>query len=75
MLLKMDIVLTLDKKAQHTEFDNFTGSFLNDVNATTFGFSKYFYGNSLKLQASYSIINPSIGETINQFEVLFQIAL
>ena len=57
-----------------SEFEN-DMSVLNDFNATTLGFTKYFYGNSLKLQASYSIINPSVGENINQFEVLFQIAL
>ncbi len=60
----------------HTpEFDNYSGSLLSDANATTFGFSKYFYGNSLKLQSSYSIVNPAIGKNINQFEILFQIAL
>lgn len=57
------------------EFENNTSSVLRDANATTFGFTKYFYKNSLKLQASYSIINPSIGENINQFEFLFQISL
>jgi hypothetical protein len=56
------------------EFEN-SMSILNDFNATTFGFTKYFYGNSLKLQASYSIINPSVGENTNQFELIFQIAL
>lgn len=56
------------------EFDNNALSLLSDFNATTFGFSKYFNGNSLKLQTSYSIINPSIGENINQFQILFQIA-
>jgi hypothetical protein len=56
------------------EFEN-SLSLLNDFNATTFGFSKYFYGNSLKLQASYSIINPSVGENTNQFELIFQIVL
>jgi hypothetical protein len=57
------------------EFDNYSESLLPDANATTFGFSKYFYGNSLKLQSSYSIVNPAIGKNINQFEILFQIAL
>ncbi|WP_299520963.1 hypothetical protein [Winogradskyella sp.] len=60
--------------ASTPEFENST-SILNDYNATTFGFTKYFYGNNLKLQASYSIVNPSIGENLNQFEVIFQIAL
>lgn len=57
------------------EFDNYIGSILNDANATTFGFTKYFNKNSLKLQASYTILNPAIGENINQLELLFQIAL
>jgi hypothetical protein len=56
------------------EFDNGM-SVINDFNATTLGFTKYFYGNSLKLQASYSIINPSVGENTNQFELIFQIVL
>ncbi|OZV70577.1 hypothetical protein [Winogradskyella aurantia] len=64
----------LSFNASTPEFEN-SMSVLNDFNATTLGFTKYFYGNSLKLQTSYSIINPSIGETINQFEILFQIAL
>lgn len=61
--------------ASTPEFDNFATSLLSEYNATTFGFSKYFNGNSLKLQTSYSIVNPSVGENINQFQVLFQIAL
>ena len=64
----------LSYNSSSPEFDNIT-SVLNDFNAATFGFSKYFYGNGLKLQASYSIVNPSIGENTNQFEVIFQIAL
>jgi hypothetical protein len=57
------------------EFENYNGSILSDMNATTFGFSKYFYENALKVQASYSIMNPAIGESINQFEIILHIAL
>jgi hypothetical protein len=56
------------------EFNNINSIF-NDAKATTFGFTKYFNKNNLKLQASYTMVNPSIGETVNQFELLFQIAL
>jgi hypothetical protein len=45
------------------------------MNETTFGLSKYFYKNALKVQASYSRIEPSMGETINQIELILHIAL
>ena len=57
------------------EFDTYAGTVLGEYNATTFGLSKYFFKNALKIQASYSSINPELGETINQFELLFHIAL
>ena len=57
------------------EFENNPISILGEYNATTFGFTKYFLKNGLKFQASYSVINPLVGENINQFQVLFQIAL
>jgi hypothetical protein len=56
------------------EFDSNVNSILQDMNATTLGLSKYFDNNNLKLQASYTMMNPSIGNNINQFEILFQIA-
>lgn len=58
-----------------SEFKNNMNSILFDYNATTFGVTKYFFNNSLKLQASYSTLNPDIGSTFNQFEILFQITL
>jgi len=56
------------------EFENYTDSILQDMNAFTFGVSKYFNNNALKLQAAYTTVNPSIGSNVNQFELLFQIA-
>lgn len=57
------------------EFDTYAGSVLTETNATTFGVSKYFYENALKIQASYSRIDPAMGEAINQIELIFHIAL
>jgi hypothetical protein len=56
------------------EFENQTASILQDASAFTVGLSKYFKNNSLKLQTSYSSINPSVGNDISQFQVLMQIA-
>lgn len=56
------------------EFENQTVSILQDASAYTFGISKYFKNNSLKLQTSYSNINPSMGNDISQFQILMQIA-
>jgi len=55
------------------EFENQTSSILQDANAYTFGISKYFKGNTLKLQSSFSSINPSVGNTTSQFQLLMQI--
>ncbi|RRO20280.1 hypothetical protein [Flavobacteriaceae bacterium 14752] len=57
------------------EFETFAGSVLTEIDATTLGVSKYFYENALKIQASYSRIDPVMGEAINQFELIFHIAL
>lgn len=57
------------------EFDMYAGSILSEANATTLGLSKYFYKNALKIQASYSRIDPSVGEAINQVELILHIAL
>jgi len=57
------------------EFDMNPNSILFDYNATTFGLSKYFFKNALKIQASYSTIYPDVGENINQFELIFHIAI
>lgn len=56
------------------EFENYANSILQDMNAFTFGVTKYFNNNNLKLQAAYTSMSPSIGSNINQFEILFQIA-
>lgn len=55
------------------EFENQANSILQNADAYTFGITKYFKGNNLKLQASYSSINPASGADISQFQVLLQI--
>lgn len=57
------------------EFDLNPASVLSEYSATTFGLSKYFFKNALKIQASYSVFEPNVGENINQFELIFHIAL
>jgi len=57
------------------EFDSFDGSVLSDMNQTSFGFSKYFYDNALKLQASYSRFDPAVGEALDQIELILHISL
>jgi hypothetical protein len=57
------------------EFDNFAGSVLSDMTQTSFGFSKYFYDNALKLQALYSIFEPAVGEALDQIELILHISL
>ena len=56
------------------EFENFGGSILQDMDAFTFGISKYFNNNALKVQVAYTSLNPSIGSKTSQAELLFQIA-
>jgi hypothetical protein len=56
------------------EFDSNTESLLVDANAYTLGLSKYFYNNSLKMQAAYTSLNPSKGSSVSQFELMLQIA-
>lgn len=55
------------------EFVANASSVLQSAKATTFGLSKYFVGNSLKVQSSYTNYNPKIGTNINQIDLLFQI--
>ena len=57
------------------EFDSFNGSVLSDMNQNSFGFSKYFYDNALKLQTSYSRFDPAVGEPLDQFELILHISL
>jgi hypothetical protein len=56
------------------EFENQTASIVQDTSAFTVGLSKYFKGNALKLQTSYSNINAAVGNDISQFQVLMQIS-
>jgi hypothetical protein len=55
------------------EFDSNTASILGDANSYTFGVTKYFDNNNLKMQASFSKIEPSIGTHQSFGEFLIQI--
>jgi len=55
------------------EFVNNTNSVFQSADAYSVGLSKYFVGNSLKVQSSYTNFIPTIGSTINQIDLLFQI--
>ena len=55
------------------EFENQTASILQDTSAFTIGLSKYFKGNALKLQTSYSNINAALGNDVSTFQILMQI--
>ena len=55
------------------EFENQVDSILKEANAFTFGISKYLKNNSLKIQTSYSSVNPSIGNDVSEFQLLMQI--
>jgi hypothetical protein len=57
------------------EFENYAGSVLTDMSQTSFGFSKYFYDNALKIQASYSRFDPAVGEAMDQIELILHISL
>lgn len=74
-LLKSGFSFDLRYESASPEFDMNPGSILGEYTATTFGLSKYFFKNALKVQASYSNLNPEVGEKINQFELIFHIAL
>ena len=72
--------VTLSGFSFDVRYENTNPEFLNNVNsivqkgsAYSFGLSKYFVGNSLKVQTSYTSLNPAIGLETNQFDVLFQI--
>jgi hypothetical protein len=68
--------LSFDVRYENTnpEFINNINSIIQKGNAFTFGLSKYFVGNSLKLQTSYTSVNPNNSLKTNQFDVLFQIS-
>lgn len=57
------------------EFKSNTNSLLQDATAFSFGVSKYFDNNNLKIQTSYTSIDPSIGNKTSQITFLVQIAL
>ena len=55
------------------EFVSNSNSLLQDAKAYTFGITKYFVENNLKVQTSYTNFKPDLGNSISQFELLFQI--
>lgn len=55
------------------EFDTNTDSLLSDFSNYTFGITKYFDGNNLKLQAAISTTDFALGNNITTGELLFQI--
>lgn len=55
------------------EFDTNTDSLLSDFSNYTFGITKYFDGNNLKLQAAISTTDFAQGNNITTGELLFQI--
>lgn len=55
------------------EFDTNTDSILSDFSNYTFGITKYFDGNNLKLQAAISPPDFALGNNITTGELLFQI--
>jgi hypothetical protein len=48
-------------------------SILDDMDSYTFGLSKYFKGNNLKLQASYTNVSTDSDLQGSMFQLLFQI--
>lgn len=66
---------SLDLRYEQTnpEFENNSTSILTDSNSYTVGLTKYFLGNNLKLQASYSKVEFAQGDSLDIGEVVFQI--
>ncbi len=66
---------SLDLRYEQTtpEFENNLNSLLPDASSYTIGFTKYFKGNNLKLQASYSAVDFAQGGTVSTGELLMQI--
>ncbi len=55
------------------EFNSNASSLVSEFNNYTFGFTKYFEGNNLKLQAAVSTTDVVQGNNITTGELLFQI--
>lgn len=55
------------------EFNNYNSSILQDSKGYTFGFSKYFDGNNLKIQTAVSKIDYALGSDVTTAELLVQI--
>lgn len=73
-VLKNGLSIDLRLENASPEFESNENSQLKNLNAFTFGVSKYLKNNSLKIQAAYSSIDINQGSSIKQFELLFQIA-
>ena len=55
------------------EFTMMSESILDDMDSYTFGLSKYFNGNNLKLQAAYTNVSTDSDLQGSMFKLLFQI--
>jgi hypothetical protein len=55
------------------EFTMMSESILDDMDSYTFGLSKYFNGNNLKLQAAYTNVSTDSDLQGSMFNLLFQI--
>ena len=55
------------------EFTMISDSILYDMNSYTFGLSKYFKDNHLKLQAAYTNVSTDSDLQGSMFQLLFQI--
>jgi hypothetical protein len=66
---------SLDLRYEQTapEFENNPNAILPDANSYTVGFTKYFKGHNLKLQASYSYVDFAQGVTSGTGELLMQL--
>lgn len=67
--------LSFDFRYESTEpeFNNYTNSLLSDTNSYTFGLTKYFKGNNVKMQAAFTNIDFSQGNNVNMGELMLQI--
>lgn len=67
--------LSFDLRYENTkpEFENYINSILLDSNSYTFGITKYFKENNIKMQAAFTSINYAQGSNTTLGEFIFQI--
>ncbi len=56
------------------EFENYSNNILKNTKSYSLGFSKYFVGNNLKLQATYNRLNSEKNGSLSNAEILIQFA-